>query len=409
MNIFNSLGSNYRFSTAQFALVTPDFKYFRKRLRKYLNDRYDCRSVLLSKGREAIELALRISELPPGSKVAVNGFTCFVVVDAIKRAGFIPKFIDIKMDILHFTPEALETAVKKDPSIRVVLIQNTLGFPCRIQEIKRLCQKYNLILIEDLAHSVGCMYDAVREAGTVGDFAALSFSQDKSIDAVTGGALLVRNRKFFHSVSEIHVACLPLLQSLRYRIYPILTWWIRTLYPFRLGAVLHWFAKTSRVLSLPIDNSDKPTQYDIPGWCASFAYREYKDLQKLLFHRKKIAHIYAHYLLPIVSFPKLNDWIKYSSCIRFPVRIPDRSRFLAYCKKYGLYIADIWYDAPVAPKKMIRNSSYVHGSCPVGEAVSAEIVNLPTHIGISPKTAEKICRFINNYVRLDTKKITESV
>lgn len=185
MSIFNSLGSNYDFKFVLKAL-------FSKRegaLKKFLEDKYKGQVTLTRKGRQAIELAL--SGLPKGSSVAINGFTCFAVYEAIQKAGHKALYLDIEKGELNFSVDAL----RKTSNVKAVIIQNTLGSPCEIEKIAQICKENKIILIEDLAHCVGTRYESGVEAGTVGDFVALSFSQDKMIDAVSGGALIKKNER----------------------------------------------------------------------------------------------------------------------------------------------------------------------------------------------------------------------
>lgn len=185
MSIFNSLGSNYDF---KFVLKS----LFSKRdgdLKNFLEKKYKGQVILTYKGRDAIEMAL--SGLPPGSLVAINGFTCFAVYEAIKKAGMEALYLDIEKGELNFSPESL----KKAGNVKAVIIQNTLGYPCDIEKIAQVCKENKIILIEDLAHCVGTRYESGIEAGTVGDFVALSFSQDKMIDAISGGALIKKNER----------------------------------------------------------------------------------------------------------------------------------------------------------------------------------------------------------------------
>jgi len=62
-----------------------------------------------------------------------------------------------------------------------------------------LCQENKIVLIEDLAIQL-VLFIPKKEAGTVGDFTILSFSQDKVIDGISGGALIVRNTLYNHKV-----------------------------------------------------------------------------------------------------------------------------------------------------------------------------------------------------------------
>ena len=195
MAIFNSLGSNYNFEFVLRSLFTKDAGKSRAALLGLLRKKYSGDVVLTYKGREALTLCLELSKLPKESVVAINGFTCVAVYKAVEEAGYAVELLDNELGDLNFTAKILEEKLKKNPQIKAVIIQNTLGYPCDIEEIDKICKKNNLVLIEDLAHCVGASYSSGMEAGTIGDFTCLSFSQDKMIDAVSGGALVIRNKK----------------------------------------------------------------------------------------------------------------------------------------------------------------------------------------------------------------------
>ena len=186
MSIFNSLGSNYDFKFVLRTLFTGGRD---AELKSFLENKYKGRVSLVYKGRKAIELALK--NLPQGF-VAINGFTCFAVYDAVKKANLNIEYLDMEKGELNFSAKTLEQAVRKNPDIKAVIIQNTLGYPCDIESIIKICKENKITLIEDLAHSVGTKYENGMEAGSVGDFVVLSFSQDKIIDSVSGGALIER-------------------------------------------------------------------------------------------------------------------------------------------------------------------------------------------------------------------------
>ncbi|HLB66656.1 MAG TPA: DegT/DnrJ/EryC1/StrS family aminotransferase, partial [Candidatus Saccharimonadales bacterium] len=108
MSVFNSLGSNY-----DSRFIFHSFGFGRKRdtanLKKLLHERYQAETIQLTyKGREAITLALKQLDLAEGSLVAVNGFTCYAVYQAITTAGLKPYYLDIEQGSLNFSPEILE-------------------------------------------------------------------------------------------------------------------------------------------------------------------------------------------------------------------------------------------------------------------------------------------------------------
>ncbi len=400
MSIFNSLGSNYNLKYVLKSLFSDGHGQDRKFV-NFLEEKYEGKAILTYKGREALTLALKILNLSKESCVAINGFTCFAVYKAIEEANCKPVCLDSeeKNSDLNFTPETLEKILKENKNIKAVVVQNTLGYPCDIEKIAQICAEENIILIEDLAHCIGTKYSDGREAGSVGDFVILSFSQDKVIDAVSGGALIDRHSGK-RSASEIDsgragitINEINFKQQLKDRLYPLLTFKIRFLYNFGLGKLLHFILKYLNLLSKPMQKGLYDF-YSLPNWYCNLALNEFKNLSKQLNHRKEIAKIYARNLNKKVLQTRIITKINSSSNLRFPIFVEnlsagrqDRGGLIKFLEKHKTFVSDIWYD-DVSPE------------CPNAVGISKKILNLPTHINVSEKDALAIAERINEWLKL---------
>lgn len=390
MNIFNSLGSNYNLSFVFKSLFVRSRTKNILGLVNLLDTKYHGKSTLLYKGREAIEVGLKSLNLPSGSYVAINGFTCFAVYEAIKKAGLNIEYLDIAKGELNFSPQELEKHLRENPQIKVVMIQNTLGFPCQIDNIAKICKDNKLILIEDLAHSVGTEYENGQEAGTIGDMIILSFSQDKIIDGISGGALISKEKP------DVRLREVSTKKQLIDRLYPLFTYLIRKSYPILIGKILHQTLKKFKLLSGPMDQLEGI--YKLPPWYRNLVNMAFSDLENNLSHRKKIANIYQENINPKILSPKITNNINFSSNLRFPIFVNNRNSLIQYLKQFGVYVSDIWYDSPIAPKKYLSLTDY-NNQCPNAELATEEILNLPTHINISENEAEKISNLINQWLK----------
>lgn len=391
MSTFNSLGSNYTLASAlrMFFAVGGDA---REKLTAYLESRYSGKALLTYKGREALSLALQA--LPKKGAVAINGLTCFAVYEAIVESGNSPLYLDIPDTSLNFTPDTLRGALATHANVVAVVVQNTLGAPCDIAAIAQVCRARGITLIEDLAHSIGATYATGEEAGTVGDFTVLSFSQDKVVDAVAGGALIVRDptlcKSDLHNWHSVGV-----WQQTKDRLYPILTWKVRALYPLGIGRWYHRFLRALHLLSTPLGSDARART--LPSWYCANILHQYQALEKVAVHRRKIAAIYQQHLdakLLLSASPQG------SSALRFPILLQKRGSLIEYLRRRSIYVSDIWYDAPIAPRTYMARTNYA-GECPHAERIANRILNLPTHINVSPARARKIAEEVNRFARLD--------
>ncbi|MCL5113688.1 MAG: aminotransferase class I/II-fold pyridoxal phosphate-dependent enzyme [Patescibacteria group bacterium] len=383
MSIFNSLGSNYNLKYVLRSLFSNPAGQNQK-LKNFLEKKYQGKAVLTYKGREALTLALKILNLPKESSVIINGFTCYAVYKAVEEAGLTPICLDLeeKNTDLNFAAQTLEKILKENKNIKVVVIQNTLGYPTDIEKVAKICREKNIILIEDLAHCIGAKYKNGKETGSMGDFVALSFSQDKVVDAVCGGALVIRNKKY---ASSENLQFKEPANQTKDRLYPLFTYKIRFLYNLGLGKILHFILKRLNLLSEPIQEGFYEF-YFLPNWYCNLALFEFANLPKKLSHRRKIAQIYAKKLNKKILNPNIVEKISISSNLRFPIFADNRERLIQFLKKANIFVSDIWYN-DVAPE------------CPNAVEISHAILNLPTHINVSEKDALKISERINECLK----------
>jgi dTDP-4-amino-4,6-dideoxygalactose transaminase len=394
MNIFNSLGSNYTFLSALGLFCAWGGSGKRQQLIDALEKRYDGKAILTYKGREALQSALEAVGERCG--VAITGFTCVAVCEAIEKSGCTARYLDIEDTSLNFSAETLRAALDKHSSIKVAIVQNTLGFPCDIRAIAQLCAERGVVLIEDLAHSVGSRYVSGEAAGKMGDFTMLSFSQDKVIDAISGGALIIRNPAYVPRLAQ-PTAQVGVARQMKNRLYLLITVLIRLTYPLGIGARIQTMLRSYYARAYTTTKSaTKGSVHDLPNALCARILREFENLESDSAHRREIADIYARNIDPRLLRAKESAEIAHSTCLRFPIMVDDRESLVAYCLARGLDIHDTWYDAPVAPKKILAQTSYA-GECPVAEKTAAHIANLPTHRQVTVANAHAIAQLVNEW------------
>src|SRR6185369_1626447 len=122
-----------------------------------------------------------------------------------------------------------------------------------------------------------------------------------------------------------------------------------------IGKAHHWVLKKLGWLSQPMGGKEKIVLHNLPGWYCRLALGRFKNLEMEIAHREKIAGIYASRLN---NQPLLNLSVSKSANLRFPILVKDRANLISHLKSRGIHVSDIWYDAPVAPKKWTAYTDY---------------------------------------------------
>lgn len=127
-----------------------------------------------------------------GKRVFCSDMTFDATVNPVVYEGGIPIFIDTERESWNMDPVALEKAFSMYPNVKLVVAAELYGFPGRMDEIKKICEKYDALLIEDAAEAMGATIDG-RQCGSFGDFSTVSYNGNKIITGSSGGCFLTNS------------------------------------------------------------------------------------------------------------------------------------------------------------------------------------------------------------------------
>ena len=147
------------------------------------------KGLALSAGTSALHMAVKLAGVKAGDRVFCSDLTFAATVNPVVYECGTPVFIDSEIDTWNMDPRALERAFEKYPDTKAVIVVNLYGVPAKLDEIKAICDKYNAVLIEDAAESLGAKYKG-KQTGTFGKYSAISFNNNKIITSFGGGMLL---------------------------------------------------------------------------------------------------------------------------------------------------------------------------------------------------------------------------
>ena len=173
---------------------------FEEKVAEFTGSKYAIATV---NGTAALHTAILLAGVKPGDEVISQALTFIATCNAISYSGADPVFVDVDVDTMGMSPEALKRfleghAEKKDGKcynkssgrrIAACIPMHTFGLPCRIAEIAVICVDWNITLIEDAAESLGS-YVGDKHTGTFSSMATLSFNGNKVITTGGGGMII---------------------------------------------------------------------------------------------------------------------------------------------------------------------------------------------------------------------------
>ena len=176
---------------------------FEKAVAKFVGSKH---AVAMSNGTSALHISMLMANVKSGDEVITQALTFVATCNAITYANATPVFVDVDMDTLGMSPEALNIFLKEKAEMKNGFAYNkisgkkisacvpmhTFGLPCRIKEITSICKKWNICLIEDAAESLGSYVDNIH-TGNFGEMGVLSFNGNKVITTGGGGLLFTNN------------------------------------------------------------------------------------------------------------------------------------------------------------------------------------------------------------------------
>jgi perosamine synthetase len=177
---------------------------FEDKIANYTGIKY---AVATSNGTSALHISLLLANVKQNNEVITQPLTFVATCNAISYCGAEPIFVDVDRNTMGLSPAALKEFLENNTSvknqqcvnnktgrvIKACVPMHTFGHPCRIDEIKDICNKYHIFVIEDAAESVGSFYKN-KHTGSFGQVGVMSFNGNKIITAGGGGCIVTNNK-----------------------------------------------------------------------------------------------------------------------------------------------------------------------------------------------------------------------
>jgi len=184
--------------TSDFITCGPMVAKLEKELADYCNAKY---AVAVSNGTAALHCACIAAGIKEGDEVITTPLTFAASANCVRYVGATPVFADINPETYNIDPASIRAHIT--PKTKAVIAVDFTGQCVEIEEIRAICDEYNLIFIEDAAHAIGSSYDG-KKVGSLADMTCFSFHPVKTITCGEGGAVTTNNEELYKKIVLAH-------------------------------------------------------------------------------------------------------------------------------------------------------------------------------------------------------------
>ena len=330
---------------------------FEQHYAKYIGTNY---CVGCANGLDALILIFRayieLGILNPGDEVIVPANTYIATILSITENGLVPILIEPDPNTLEIDDSLIEDKIT--PKTKALVIVHLYGRNAYTEKIEKICEKYNLKLVEDCAQSHGCKSFDGRRTGSLGDAAGHSFYPGKNLGALGDGGAVTTNDS-------------------------ILADTIRALanYGSNKKYVFRYEGRNSRLDELQAAILDVKLRH----------LDEDNNLRQQV-----AAYYYDHLQHPLITLPKrLPD--EENVYHIFPIIVSgkgNRNRLHDYLAEHNI---DTICHYPIAPHKQECYKDWTDRSYPITERIHQQELSIPMNQAVTHEEAETVVRLINHF------------
>ena len=147
-------------------------------------------AVTCTSGTAALHGVLTALDFPFGSEIITTSVADIGIVLPIIYENLVPVFADLDSETYNLSPSSVEEKISK--KTKAVIAVHLAGSPADLDSLKELCEKNNLVLIEDFSQAHGAEWDN-KKVGSIGLISYGSFQQSKQITCGEGGVIVTND------------------------------------------------------------------------------------------------------------------------------------------------------------------------------------------------------------------------
>ncbi|PHO10262.1 aminotransferase DegT [Malaciobacter canalis] len=291
---------------------------FEKEFAKTVGSKYAIATV---NGTAALHISLLLSDVKRDDEVITQPLTFIATCNAISYIGAKPVFVDVDLDNMGLSLDSLKNFLENNCEIqdnkcinkttgniiKACVPMHTFGHPCKIDEIKEICDSWNIALVEDAAESLGSFYKD-KHTGTFGKLGAFSFNGNKIITSGGGGVIVTDDEDLAKKAKH-------------------LTTTAKVPHPYEYV------------------HDEIAYNYRLPNINAALLVAQLENLDKFLQSKRELANIYKEFFsstnIEFIKEPNNSNSNYWLQAIKLSTKI-KRDEFLEITNKNGVMTRPIW-------------------------------------------------------------------
>ncbi len=313
-------------------------------------------------GTDALTLALKAWNIGKGDVVFVPDFTFFSSAEVVSLEGATPVFVDVNkntynMDVVDLEEKIVKTLAESNLTPKVILTVDLFGMPADYPNIRKIANKYSLLILEDGAQGFGGMIGE-KKACSFGDISTTSFFPAKPLGCYgDGGAVFTDNDEWAELMDS-------------YRVHGKGKFKYDNV---RIGMNSRLDTLQAAILKVKFK-----------------AFREYE-----LADINKAAAKYTEKLKKKVAVPIIPEGY-YSSWAQYTIQLDnkeERDALQARLKEHGIP-SMVYYPTPMHGQTAYKDLNLSKECCPVANYLCNTVLSLPLHPYITDEDIELVCNLI---------------
>lgn len=321
-------------------------------------------SVVVNSGTAGLHAACHAAGITKGDEVIISAVTFASTANAVLFCGGTPVFADI--DEFNWNVDPLEIEQKITDKTKAVIAVSLTGQAVKMDEIRAICDKHNLIFIEDAAHSLGTKYKG-QPIGSLADMTVFSFHPVKTITTGEGGAIMTNSPELYQRLKLFRIHGITrdpnLLSRKRYDGYN--------------------------------EQIDLGYNYRLTDFQAALGLSQLDKLDLFIDRRKEIVQMYNKALINVPGIilqqeiPE-SDTSKHIYPIRIDSKLLNVSRDELYQAMNKENIGLQVHYMPVYQHPYYQNNGYANVSCPQAEALYESMMSIPIYYSMSDEDVQDV-------------------